>query len=549
MTAQPPGTLPGTIPELYCVDDLTVDVGAAQCRRGSETVELPRLSFDLLVCLIRRSPDVVSLETLIDEVWRGTAVGDETVVQRVALLRKALGDRSADPRYVRSVRGRGYQLIPAVLRLERSGSESPLAPRPGDAEPRRKTRRWVALPAALLLATALGAALWMPSPTTPPTAAPTTAEPSVDRLVERGMEYLARHRADDNERALELFERALAADPESVEALTGASLAHSHRVTKFNHPLTWADEAETLAQRALALDARSAEAHHALAMARDAQAEIGPALDAYRRAVELDPQHAGAWASAGYLLYVRGELAESLEWSLRSLALGADLPYGELQVAQALAALELDPAAEVWFEKTLALRPDNVFAHIDYAEFRLSRGELDHTLELVTRAEEEGIERPELLVLRSRVALLQGDRAAARGFAIEANERFPESFEATVYRQLLDPVHDHAQLLERIAQARQHGDEWPEHRLSEAMLHSAAEEHDKALATLDETITLGYRGIDRLVIDPMFEGLRRNPGFWSRIEDLRSRVAAERAKVQGAPWLPPDLLTQSPSDG
>ena len=41
-------------------------------------------------------------------------VGPETLKQRVKLLRESLSDSSRRPRYVETVRGRGYRLLPAV---------------------------------------------------------------------------------------------------------------------------------------------------------------------------------------------------------------------------------------------------------------------------------------------------------------------------------------------------------------------------------------------------------------------------------------------------
>jgi TolB-like protein len=76
------------------------------------------LSFALLLALLRRAPEVARREELIDQVWEGTIVGDETLSQRVRLLRDALGDAAKEPRYVESVRGWGYRAAAQVGRLD-----------------------------------------------------------------------------------------------------------------------------------------------------------------------------------------------------------------------------------------------------------------------------------------------------------------------------------------------------------------------------------------------------------------------------------------------
>jgi TolB-like protein len=84
--------------------------------RGGLGVSLGRLSFELLHVLAAAAPDVVTPAQLIDRVWRGRVVSPETVTQRVKLLRGALSDDAARPRYIGLVRRCGYRLIPTVER-------------------------------------------------------------------------------------------------------------------------------------------------------------------------------------------------------------------------------------------------------------------------------------------------------------------------------------------------------------------------------------------------------------------------------------------------
>ncbi len=99
---------------LYHFADLTLDAGQRVVRRGTTTIELPRLSFDLLGALVRSAPDSLSTDQLMDQVWRGAVVSQATVAKRVELLRQGLGDDSNAPRYIALVRGYGYRLVPEV---------------------------------------------------------------------------------------------------------------------------------------------------------------------------------------------------------------------------------------------------------------------------------------------------------------------------------------------------------------------------------------------------------------------------------------------------
>jgi adenylate cyclase len=98
----------------YTLNDLQIDTGRQLVSRAGDTIPLPKLSYDLLLVLMRAAPNLVSLDELMRLVWPGIIVSPETVSQRVKLLRDALDDDPRAPRYVAGLRGRGYQLIPAV---------------------------------------------------------------------------------------------------------------------------------------------------------------------------------------------------------------------------------------------------------------------------------------------------------------------------------------------------------------------------------------------------------------------------------------------------
>jgi len=97
--------------ECYRVGDLILDVRAMRVSRNGVAIPLPPLSFELLVNLVRRAPDVVSRQDLLEATWKDIVVGPETLKQRVKLLRESLDDDPHNPRYIATIRGRGYQMI------------------------------------------------------------------------------------------------------------------------------------------------------------------------------------------------------------------------------------------------------------------------------------------------------------------------------------------------------------------------------------------------------------------------------------------------------
>jgi DNA-binding winged helix-turn-helix (wHTH) protein len=114
---------------VYEVSDLVIDLARQRVTRNAAEIALPKLSFDLLIVLVRAAPAVLSNDELMAQVWPGLVVSLETVSRRVKLLRDALGDDPRAPRYIAGLRGRGYRLIPEVRAVEevapRLASRSP----------------------------------------------------------------------------------------------------------------------------------------------------------------------------------------------------------------------------------------------------------------------------------------------------------------------------------------------------------------------------------------------------------------------------------------
>jgi len=98
--------------ERISVGDLAIDVPARIVQLDGETLELSPKEFDLLVCLARRSGEVISKRDLLAEVWREPYGGSErTVDVHLSWLRKKLGETAADPRYLQTVFGVGVKLV------------------------------------------------------------------------------------------------------------------------------------------------------------------------------------------------------------------------------------------------------------------------------------------------------------------------------------------------------------------------------------------------------------------------------------------------------
>jgi DNA-binding winged helix-turn-helix (wHTH) protein len=101
----------------FLIGDWTVRPGQRTVSRRGEVRVLEPRHMDVLCALASHPGDVVSLEWLLDTCWGGGFFGDNPVHKAVAMLRRSLGDNTAQPRYIGTVRKRGYLLLARVKPL------------------------------------------------------------------------------------------------------------------------------------------------------------------------------------------------------------------------------------------------------------------------------------------------------------------------------------------------------------------------------------------------------------------------------------------------
>jgi len=98
----------------FLVGEWLVEPKLNRVSRGEVTVQLELKAMDVLLCLVDHAGDLVSKHDLLDTVWQTEFVSDNTVVNRIAELRGAFGDDPQNPRYIETIRKRGYRLIAEV---------------------------------------------------------------------------------------------------------------------------------------------------------------------------------------------------------------------------------------------------------------------------------------------------------------------------------------------------------------------------------------------------------------------------------------------------
>lgn len=107
-------------------DDFVLDTARYELRRGGEKIRVEPQVFDVMTLLVSHQDRFVTKEELFDSVWGGRFVGEAALTSRIKAARRALGDDGESQRYIRTVRGRGYQFVGTII----ADAPTPAAPAP-----------------------------------------------------------------------------------------------------------------------------------------------------------------------------------------------------------------------------------------------------------------------------------------------------------------------------------------------------------------------------------------------------------------------------------
>lgn len=99
---------------IFFFGDWQVDPSANTLRQGKQVQQIEPKAMQLLQLLCQHAGEVVSTDDIINHCWPRTDTGDNPLHKTLAQLRKALGDSATQPRYIETIRKRGYRAIAEV---------------------------------------------------------------------------------------------------------------------------------------------------------------------------------------------------------------------------------------------------------------------------------------------------------------------------------------------------------------------------------------------------------------------------------------------------
>jgi TolB-like protein len=92
---------------------------------AGEPIQLTRRLYDVLLFMVERPGRLLEKQALLDAVWKGVVVEENTLSRTISNLRQLLGERQGEQRYIETVSGVGYRFVQPVSVLRRAQALPP----------------------------------------------------------------------------------------------------------------------------------------------------------------------------------------------------------------------------------------------------------------------------------------------------------------------------------------------------------------------------------------------------------------------------------------
>lgn len=363
----------------------------------------------------------------------------------------------------------------------------------------------------------------------------------------QGRQHYSAYARDENERAMQLFKRAIDLDPKYGLAWAGLADAYAQYVSAWSAGLEWADSAVAAARTAVELAPQRAEAHKALGLALSTQSRDEEAVAAYKRALELDPNNSHAANNIGGILGDLGRLDEAVPWILLAERLDKGDPIQYRNLVVDYAQLGLPDLARPWMEKLRSVEAPRGMS--EFAEFILAWGE-GRVEDYVALAERYVAAEPTDAGAHLAAAvwclfaddLERSEKYARDGIRLSAADRSPTSYKlaTTVLGEIALARGDTAsakdlwsQSLDRLLPYYDRlGTPYTAFQIGS--IYARLGDVDAALTWLEDAFEGGVTSEANWLQDPALDPVRDRPGFQDLLSRVHQNAEAMRRRVLAA---------------
>lgn len=352
----------------------------------------------------------------------------------------------------------------------------------------------------------------------------------------RGREQYYEYQLINNENAIASFKEAIEIDSTFALAWAGLGDAYAQTFGLFNYSPAWLDSSLYAGEKAISLDPRLAEGYKALGGAYYYNSQYPLALDYFSKAVELNPNHAQALGNLATVYFITGQLDKSLDLQQKAAGLNPKsfVPFQILGWNYRL--LENQKQAQFWLRKSISIKP-SYDAYEQLGLSFLSEDKSDSVQSVIEKLDEIRDDNPNIAQVAGILSFLNRNNSEAKGYLIDAIENKEDwksdpYFYAPVYLASIlksEGETDKSTLyinnkLEEYIAVLDTDQADKEFAVFTAALFLLKEDKEKAYEYLSLAKKLNYLDYQNLVINPLFDSIRKEPDFILLIEEIKSII-------------------------
>ncbi len=544
----------------YYFADLILDVQRGILIRNSNEILLPKLSYELLLALVAASPTLLTQQDLMTKVWPNVVIGDETLKQRIKLLRKSITDNATSPTYIEAVRGRGYRLIPEVT-LEHIISKPSAVMLDLTANDRfpnlssqQLTGAWklvskISLVLLFSIITFLSIFFHNANEVTEKFDELTVAvtdqllaimdnkkEPFNSQKIaleyyQKGAQYYKRYRAIDNIIAIDFFKKAIATRDDFSLAYAGLSQAYSQNIFQFNGEESYKIKAINSAYQAIVYDNQSAESYKALGTAYYVSGWLSKSIDPYLKSIKLLPKNNDSISNVGFIYSEQGKLVEALRWNEKALTNNSKHVVSMVHAGQTLQRLGHINLARKWYKKAIEQQPDYLLATFYLGQLETSLGNFKLAEGLFLTALELYKNQPLLLEGLALCYYFSGEIDLAadlyKNISIRENNKHFSPVKVMKLLSLNASAQEINIMIALLEKELSTGSDKPAHSYNLALLYAYNNEKSRAIRYLVQSIEQGWMSESFIEKQPQFLKFKALPSF----KQLLTTIKVKRYKA------------------
>ena len=354
-------------------------------------------------------------------------------------------------------------------------------------------------------------------------------------LYASGDDCFSKHTKADNQRAIDLYSKAIALMPGFANAHAGLAYAYFQNVCRFSAPAEQLNLAIDSAERAIAIDPNAPRGFAALGAIRSIQGRHWEALSELHHALTVDARYPTAMRDFSLLWSSVGQPQHGLPWAIGATQVDPLNSAGWLAAANACVDLCDDEQAEKFYRRCLEINPGWMPAHCGLIHLHLLQSNFTQARQDYQMAEsiEPGLLLP--LTLKAQIELFSGDYAMAettyrRLLAMDRNGRI-SYFSSISHLSALgfldycrSNIAEGEKQLNEAVKLHPNNAEGPQGIYDLAAIRAVQNRREDALSLLQQSIASGWMDYRATLLDPRFQNLRDEPQFQKMIEKLKAHV-------------------------